>query len=43
MSKEKYVQPEISVITFQTADIITTSAEPMDGEWMPIEMEPYVW
>lgn len=36
MSKQTYEEPKMKVITFQTADIITTSTESFDGEWIPI-------
>lgn len=36
MSKEKYVEPVMNIIVLETADIITTSTDPFDGEWVPI-------
>ena len=34
--KRQYTAPEINVIIFQSADIITTSTEAFDGEWVPL-------
>ena len=34
--KRKYNAPEINLIKFQSADIITTSTEEFDGEWVRI-------
>ena len=36
MSKKTYAEPEVSIIAFAPIDIITTSTEPFDGEWVPI-------
>ncbi|MBQ7826694.1 MAG: hypothetical protein IJ386_00330 [Clostridia bacterium] len=36
MSKSKYVEPELNIIAFEAADIVTTSADPFDGEYVPI-------
>ena len=36
MNKIKYEEPKMEMIVFQTADIITTSTESFDGEWVPI-------
>ena len=36
MRKKIYVGPEMNVIALDTTDIITTSTEAFDGEWVPI-------
>jgi len=36
MRKKMYAEPEVSIIALDSVDIITTSAEPFDGEWVPI-------
>ena len=36
MNKEKYTPPELTIVTFEAADIITTSGGAFDGVWVPI-------
>ena len=36
MKKTNYIEPKMDIIVFQTADIITTSTDAFDGEWVPI-------
>ena len=36
MNKVKYEEPKMEIVISQTADIITTSTESFDGEWVPI-------
>ena len=36
MNKAKYATPEWKIVAFEAADIITTSTEAFDGEWVPI-------
>ena len=36
MRKEKYEEPVMDIIVFESADVITTSTDPFDGEWVPI-------
>lgn len=40
MSKEKYVEPKMEIIKFEAADILTTSTEAFEGEWVPIGGTP---
>ena len=44
MSKKIYQEPKLDVIAFATADIITTSGEAFDGEWVPLGVnDDFVW
>ena len=36
MRKLKYTVPELTIVAFEAADIITTSTDAFDGEWVPI-------
>ncbi len=36
MSKAKYVEPTMEIIQLETVDIITTSTDAFEGEWVPI-------
>lgn len=36
MSKKKFETPTMEIIRLHTADIVTTSADPFDGEYVPI-------
>ena len=36
MSKKKFESPKMEIVRFHTEDILTTSAEAFDGEWVPI-------
>ena len=36
MRKLKYAVPKLTIVAFEAADIITTSTESFDGEWVPI-------
>ena len=36
MSKKKFEAPTAEIIFLSSADIITTSTESFDGEWVPI-------
>ena len=36
MSKKKFESPKMEIIRLHTADIITTSTNAFDGEWVPI-------
>ncbi len=36
MRKLKYAAPELTIVAFEAADIITTSTDAFEGEWVPI-------
>ena len=36
MSKKKFEAPIAEIIHLSSADILTTSTDPFDGEWVPI-------
>ena len=36
MSKKKFEAPVAEIIHLSSADILTTSTDPFDGEWVPI-------
>ena len=36
MSKKKFESPKMEIVRFHTEDILTTSTEAFDGEWVPI-------
>ena len=36
MNRKKYDTPEMNIVKFHTADIITTSTGEFDGEWVPL-------
>ena len=36
MSKKKFEVPVAEIIHLISADILTTSTDPFDGEWVPI-------
>lgn len=36
MSKKKFESPKLEIVRFHTEDILTTSTESFDGEWVPI-------
>ena len=36
MKKLKYEAPELNIVVFEAADIITTSTGEFDGEWVPL-------
>lgn len=36
MSKKKFEAPKLEIIQLEAADILTTSADAFDGEWVPI-------
>lgn len=36
MKKANYVEPKMDIITLQITDILTTSTDAFDGEWVPI-------
>ena len=36
MRKLKYAVPELTIVAFEAADIITTSTGAFDVEWVPI-------
>ena len=36
MNRKQYDAPEMNIVKFQTADIITTSTGEFDGEWVPL-------
>lgn len=36
MRKLKYAAPELNIVALEAADIITTSTDAFEGEWVPI-------
>ena len=36
MSKKKFETPTMEIIRLHTADVLTASADPFDGEYVPI-------
>ncbi|MBR2466565.1 MAG: hypothetical protein IKB38_06520 [Clostridia bacterium] len=36
MSKKKFESPKVEIIRLDATDILTSSTDPFDGEWVPI-------